>query len=29
MIGGGVSEFLGMVVAFAFIRHDSLKAKAG
>jgi MFS transporter, DHA2 family, methylenomycin A resistance protein len=29
MIGGGASEFLGMVVAFAFIRHDSLKAKAG
>jgi MFS family permease len=29
MIGGGASEFLGMVVAFGFIRHDSLKAKAG
>ena len=29
MIGGGASEFLGVVVAFAFIRHDSLKAKAG
>jgi EmrB/QacA subfamily drug resistance transporter len=27
MIGGGVSEFLGAIVAFAIIRHDSLRAK--
>ena len=29
MTGSGVSEFLGALVAFAFIRRDSLKAKAG
>jgi hypothetical protein len=29
MIGGGISEFLGAAVALAFIRHDSLKTKAG
>ncbi len=28
MTGGGVSEFLGAAIAFALIRHDSLKAKA-
>ena len=28
MIGGGISEFLGAAIAFALIRHDSLKAKA-
>ena len=27
MTGSGVSEFIGALVAFAFIRHDSLKAK--
>jgi MFS transporter, DHA2 family, methylenomycin A resistance protein len=29
MLGGGISEFLGAVVALAFIRHDSMKTKAG
>ena len=27
MIGGGTSELIGAVVAFAFVRHDSLKPK--
>ncbi len=29
MTGGGMSELIGALVAFAFIRRDSLKAKAG
>jgi hypothetical protein len=29
MIGGGISELIGALIAFAVIRHDSLKTKAG
>jgi len=27
LIGSGVAEFIGAVIAFSFIRHDSLHAK--